>query len=69
MNKSPEVDEWFAAYDNPMEDVVQAVREAVLAADDRIEETIKWKAPTFMYRGNLASFFPRSKKARQPDVP
>ena len=23
-------------------------------------ETIKWKAPTFMYKGNLASFYPKS---------
>lgn len=62
MNKNSIVDEWFAEYDNPMKEVVQAVRETILAADSRIEETIKWKAPTFVYRGNLASFFPRSKK-------
>ena len=24
-------------------------------------ETIKWKSPTFMYKGNMASFNPRSK--------
>ena len=27
-----------------------------------ISETIKWKAPTFMFRGNIASFYPRSTK-------
>ena len=62
MNKNPEVDKWFKTYDNPMKDVVQAVREAILTADARIEETIKWKAPTFTYNGNLASFFPKSKQ-------
>jgi len=56
-----EVDAWMAVYDNPMKDVVQAIREAILAADPRIEETIKWKAPTFTYKGNMASFFPKSK--------
>lgn len=55
-----EVDEWFEAYDNPMKDVVLAVRDVILS-DDRIEETIKWKSPTFTYNGNLASFNPRSK--------
>jgi len=25
-------------------------------------ECIKWKAPTFTYRGNLASFYPKSKQ-------
>jgi len=45
-----------------MKDVVKAVREIILAADERIEETIKWQAPTFTYKGNLASFFPKSKQ-------
>lgn len=63
MNKSPEVDAWMESYDNPMKDVVQAMREVILASDTRIEECIKWKAPTFTYKGNMASFFPRSKKA------
>jgi hypothetical protein len=26
-----------------------------------MSETIKWKSPTFMYQGNLASFNPRTK--------
>lgn len=62
MNTNPEVDAWFESYDNPMKPVVQAVREAILKADPRIEECIKWKAPTFTYKGNLASFFPKSKQ-------
>ncbi|HLD93420.1 MAG TPA: DUF1801 domain-containing protein [Anaerolineales bacterium] len=57
-----EVDQWFAKYDNPMKPVVQRVREILLAAGDRIEEVIKWQSPTFIYKGNLASFNPRSKK-------
>ncbi len=62
MNKNPEVDAWLAAYDNPMKPVVAAMREHILAADPRITETIKWQAPTFMYKGNIASFFPKAKK-------
>lgn len=57
-----DVDAWMAAYDNPMKPVVAAMREAILAADPRITETIKWQAPTFVYKGNIASFFPKSKK-------
>ncbi len=59
-NRSPEVEAWFQAYDNPQKDLVLAVRAVVLDADDRMTEVIKWKAPTFVYRGNLASFYPRS---------
>jgi hypothetical protein len=55
-----EVDAWMTAYDNPMKDVVQRVREIVLATDDRITECIKWSYPTFVYGGPLATFFSRS---------
>ncbi len=56
-----EVDEWLENYDNPMKEVVVAARAVILAADDRMSECIKWQAPTFTYKGNLASFNPRSK--------
>lgn len=62
MGRSKEVDAWFERYDNPMKDVVQRIRAIVLGADTRIEECIKWQAPTFTYLGNLASFFPKSKQ-------
>ena len=60
-NRNPAVDEWFASYENPQRDLVLAVREAVLDADERVAETIKWQAPTFVYKGNIASFFPKTK--------
>jgi len=62
MAKNREVDDWFARYENPMKPVVERVRAIVLGADARIEECIKWQAPTFTYLGNLASFFPKSKQ-------
>jgi len=62
VGRQPEVDAWFEAYENPMKPVVQRIREVVLDADPRIDECIKWKAPTFTYRGNLASFYPKSKQ-------
>jgi hypothetical protein len=60
--RNKEVDAWFARYDNPMKDVVLRMRAIILDADSRIEECIKWQAPTFTYRGNLASFFPKAKE-------
>lgn len=57
-----EVDAWMKEYDNPLKDVMQRVRQMILQADQRIDECIKWKSPTFTYNGNLASFNPRSKK-------
>ena len=41
---------------------MQQVRSTILRVDDRIEEALKWKSPTFMFEGNIASIDPRSKK-------
>jgi hypothetical protein len=62
MAKSKEVEAWFARYDNPMKPVVLRVRDIVLAADARVGECIKWQAPTFVFEGNIASFFPKAKQ-------
>ena len=62
MNVSKEVDAWLESYDNPMKPVVMAIRELILSSDSRVEETIKWQAPTFVYKGNMASFFPKAKR-------
>lgn len=59
---SNEVDEWFARYDNPQKELMQQVRAAILAADPRVGERIKSQAPTFTYKGNIASFFPKAMK-------
>jgi len=61
-NRNPDVDAWLAAYDNPQRDLVAQVREIVLGVDPVVTEAIKWQAPTFIYHGNIASFFPKSKK-------
>ena len=60
MTKNPEVDVWFAEYEHPAKEAMQQVR-AIVLSDVRMTETIKWKSPTFMYQGNMASFNPRTK--------
>ena len=60
MARNPEVDAWFDESDNPMKPAMLAVRELALA-DPRIEESIKWKTPTFSYKGNIFSFNPAKK--------
>ena len=60
MTTNPEVEAWFSDYENPQKDAMLRVRELILS-DDRMTETIKWKSPTFMYKGNMASFNPRTK--------
>jgi hypothetical protein len=59
---SSEVDAWFKEFDHPLKDAMMRVRRIILGADRRITETIKWKSPTFVFEGNIASIDPRTKK-------
>ena len=58
MNVNPEVDRWLDAADHPLDAMVRRTREIILGADDRVTESIKWKTPTFEFKGNIASFNP-----------
>jgi hypothetical protein len=57
-----EVDAFVSELAHPLDDAIRAVREIVLGVDPRITETIKWKSPTFVFEGNIASIEPRSKR-------
>jgi hypothetical protein len=61
MSDSALVDRWFGATEHPKKDLMQAVRKAILEADARVTETMKWKSPTFMFNGNIASINPQAK--------
>jgi hypothetical protein len=58
LNRNPDVDRWFEQIGDPLEGMMRRARDIILGADDRVTESIKWKTPTFAYRGNIASFNP-----------
>ena len=58
IKKNPEVDRWFEQQQHPLEPAMRRAREIILGADDRVTESVKWKTPTFSFRGNIASFNP-----------
>ncbi len=62
MSKNPKVDEYMAKLDNPLKELWEEIRQIVLYANPGMSEDIKWGAPTFIYKGNLATFNPRAKK-------
>ncbi|MBZ0288337.1 MAG: DUF1801 domain-containing protein, partial [Anaerolineae bacterium] len=62
MNINPQVDDFMAKLDHPLKAEMQRVREIILEADARMTEVVKWGGPTFMYKGNLATLTPRSKR-------
>jgi hypothetical protein len=61
-NSTPEVDDWFTKLEHPLKDAMLLTRCILLEADPRINESIKWSAPTFEYKGNLVSFQPKAKR-------
>jgi len=62
MNINPNVDKLLEEKHHPLDVEIHRVREIILASDDRVEEAVKWSAPTFIYKGNIASFFMNTKK-------
>lgn len=61
-NINSEVDAFIKKKNSPLTAEIQRVREIILQTSNKIEENIKWSAPTFVYKGNIASFFMNSKK-------
>lgn len=62
MNKTEKVTEYLSDLDNPLISEMHAVREIILKASNKISEDIKWGAPSFFYKDNMATFNPRAKK-------
>src|SRR4029453_263854 len=58
MNRNPDVDRRFEQAGHPLDATMRRARDIILGADGRVTESIKWKTPTFDYRGNIASFNP-----------
>lgn len=46
-----EVDAYLAALDHPRADEVRRLRDALLAADDGLSESVKWNAPNLRFAG------------------
>ncbi|MFT5822924.1 MAG: hypothetical protein ACI8ZM_004181 [Crocinitomix sp.] len=62
MNKTEKVNAFMEKLENPLKAEIKVVREIILNASDKIREDIKWGAPSFAYKDNMATFNPRAKK-------
>ena len=58
MAKKPnlDVDGFMDALDHPLKAEVQAVRDIIKSVNPAITEEVKWKAPSFSYKGYMATF-------------
>jgi len=56
MARSAEVDAYMNALEHPMAEQVERLRSAILNIDSRINEHIKWNAPSFYIDDHFATF-------------
>ncbi|TFF39668.1 DUF1801 domain-containing protein [Mucilaginibacter psychrotolerans] len=59
---TPGVDALMRTLDHPLKDVLQSLRQVILAADSRVGEHVKWNAPSFLYIGDMPPFNPKEYK-------
>jgi len=56
MINTPPVDDYMNELDHPFKAEIQAIREIIMGVHPEITEEIKWKAPSFSYKGYMATF-------------
>jgi hypothetical protein len=56
VNKTEEVNIFMETLDHPFKAEVQAVRDIIKNVNPAITEQIKWKAPSFSYKGYMVTF-------------
>jgi len=56
MARSAEVDAYMSALEHPMAAQVERLRASILNTDSRINESIKWNAPSFYIDDHFATF-------------
>lgn len=61
-SQTDEVDEWMKAFNHPLREVLERLREIILETDSEIGEEIKWNAPSFFYTGAMQPFDPTAYK-------
>jgi hypothetical protein len=59
-NDKAVVDAYMRDLDHPFKAEIEAVRAIILGASPKISERIKWNAPSFFYKEDLAAFHPRA---------
>jgi len=55
-NSANQVDEFMAGLEHPLKPQIEALRAVILGADPRINESIKWNAPSFFIEEHFATF-------------
>ena len=61
-NETDTVVEYMQKLEHPLKNEINAVRNIINGANDKISERIKWNAPSYYYKKDLVTFNPRLEK-------
>ncbi len=61
-SNTEQVSEYIQKLDDPIREIVEAIRQIVLTTHAEIGEEIKWNAPSFLYTGEMKPFKPKEYK-------
>lgn len=54
------VNEYMSKLDHPLKGEIEAVRSIIMNANGKVAERVKWNAPSFYYKDDIAAFHPRA---------
>ncbi|MGH6624124.1 MAG: DUF1801 domain-containing protein [Burkholderiaceae bacterium] len=54
------VDAYMHALEHPLKAEIAAVRNIIVNANSKVQERVKWNAPSFYYKDDIAAFNPRA---------
>ncbi|MGZ5242488.1 MAG: DUF1801 domain-containing protein [Bacteroidia bacterium] len=60
-NQTDAVNDYMAKLEHPLKEAMESVRE-IIKSNPKINERVKWNAPSFFYMEDLVTFNPRAQK-------
>ncbi len=62
MTDTDKVNQFLKKLEHPLKEEIRLVREIILGADFKIQERVKWNAPSFYYKKDLVTFNTRKQE-------
>ncbi len=62
INGTEQVNAYMNDLEHPLKAEIEITRNILLNANKKIQERVKWNAPSFYYKEDMATFNPREKK-------
>ncbi|RZA01709.1 MAG: DUF1801 domain-containing protein [Sphingobacteriaceae bacterium] len=62
LSNTEQVSAYIDKLEQPIQEIVETLRQLILSTDPEIAEEIKWNAPSFYYSGEMKPFDPKEYK-------